>query len=133
MQVNVDGVPARWTRFYWPTALVISVAYFLIAQGSLKTTALLTGVILLGVPELYCAIRRRWVDTFSVWVWDRLGETRTTKISQWNAAHFLTCGAYLVIAGDVDKYTFTLGYLQFAASVVMSLWLLWHFFFFWWR
>lgn len=130
---EVDGTPAKWTKIYWPLAMAFAVVFFIAAPAHLKLPALISGAVALGVPELYCALKRRWVDTFSVWVWDRLGETRSTPPWQWNAAHFLAFGCYCVIAADVDKYTFGLGTIQFGLSMVMTVWLIFHFFGFWWR
>lgn len=133
MKTEVDGIPARWTKIYWPIAMTLSVIAFVFSSGALRGDALIFGCVALGVPELYCALRRRWVDTFSVWVWDRLGETRSTPPWNWNAAHILTCGSYLVIAADVDRYLFDVGLIPFGVGIVMSVWLLFHFFLFWWR
>ncbi len=127
--------PAEWTHLYWPAALVLSLLAFFAAQlfhPSLRGEALIFGMVILLVPEITVAVLQQWENTLSDWTWNVVHVTRNQPISAWNAEHFLTCGAYCVIAASVDQYVWHLGVTAFTVSLVMSVWLLFHLFRGWW-
>lgn len=124
--------PASWTHFYWPAALLASVAGFTVSvvlhRGN-AAWALWAGVALLGAPEVTVAILRRWQDTFSVWVWNTLRITQGQPIRTWDAEHFLMLGAYLVLAATICAWVTAHEAVGWTvASCFMSVWLAFHFF-----
>lgn len=127
--------PASWTHWYWPTALVVSLMMFFGAQffqPSLRGDALIAGMVLILIPEITVVLLHRWQDTFSDWVWNTVHVARNQPVSQWNAEHFLTFGAYCVIAASVVTYLFHLGVTAFTLGIVVAVWLAFHFFLQWW-
>lgn len=127
--------PSPWTHWYWPAALTLSLMVFFGAQffhPSLRGAALIAGMVILLVPEITEVILQQWQNTFSDWVWNALHIARNRPISEWNAEQFLTFGAYSVVAASVDTYVFHLGVTAFVTSLMMSIWLAFHFFRHWW-
>ena len=129
--------PAPWTRVYWPAALAIAVAGFLLIDSldpARRGPALALGAALILVPEITVLLLRRDRDTFSDWVWGVLDVTRNQPMGQWSAEHFLALAAYVVIAVRVCAFLWQHeSYWLAGAATATATWLLVHLFFGWWR
>jgi hypothetical protein len=140
LRAALQREPHTWAKYYWPIALFAALVAFFVPYltgfGS-AGDGLLFGVIALGGVELGCAVTGQWQDTFSVWVWDSVGVTKSTPISQWNAKHFLTMIGYIAIVSALDQWLLARGFsplnlLEDVAALGGSVWLLRHFFWHWW-
>ncbi len=119
----------RWTRWYWPAAVTLSVVLFTAASYiRLTGWGLLAGVVLIVPVELWMVATRDYAATLSDWIWGVLGVMRTQPVAAWSAKHFLALGAYLLLAFRADAYLWHLGWLAFGTGLILSVWLTWHLF-----
>lgn len=143
--IQPTGKPVHaWSRWYWPVGLVVALLAFFVpflAGASLTVTGLglLSGALVIGVPELAALITWNDQDTLSDWVWRTLRVVKGQPPDQWGAEKVLPLGGYLLIVGCIEYYLFELSqavwqfWLLFVFGVFFfGVWLLLHFFEHWW-
>lgn len=143
--IQPTGKPVHsWSKLYWPVGLVVALLAFFVpflSGASLTATGLglLSGALILGVPELIALVTWNDQDTLSDWMWRNLRIVHDQAPNLWSARQILPLGGYLLVVGCVQFYLFELAqahgqfWLLFLAGVFFfGVWLLLHFFERWW-